>query len=57
METLFAVFANVLELDDDGQPTNERFAERRAAVWLCQYCTGSLPPGEPPLEFWEVELH
>lgn len=57
METLFAIFANVLELDGGGEPVNEKYAERRAAVWLHQYCTGRLPEGEPELESWEVELH
>ena len=57
METCFAIFANVLELDDAGQPTNEKYAERRAAVWLHQYVTGDLPPGEPPLQPWECELY
>jgi hypothetical protein len=32
METCFAIFANVLELDDQGEPTNEKHAERRAAT-------------------------
>jgi hypothetical protein len=27
METCFAIFANVLELDDSGQPVNEKYAE------------------------------
>jgi hypothetical protein len=57
METLFAIFANVLEFDDEGNPVNEKDAERRAAVWLYQYCTGREPEGEPPLETWEVELY
>lgn len=57
MEICFAIFANVLELDDEGQPTNEKHAERRAAAWLHLYCTGDLPPGEPPIEPWESELH
>lgn len=57
METCFAIFANVLELDDDGEPVNEKHAERRAAAWLHRYCTGHLPPGEPELEPWEVALH
>ena len=57
METCFAIFANVLELDDRGEPTNEKYAERRAATWLFQYCTGELPPGEPDLEPWECELY
>lgn len=57
MEMCFAIFANVLELDDDGEPVNEKHAERRAALWLYQYCTGELPPGEAPLQGWEVELY
>jgi hypothetical protein len=32
METCFAIFANVLELDDRGEPTNEKYAERRAVA-------------------------
>ena len=57
METCFAIFANVLELDDSGEPTNEKYAERRAATWLYQHCTGHLPDGQTPLEPWEVELY
>jgi hypothetical protein len=57
METCFAIFANVLELDEDGNPINEKYAERRAATWLYQYCTGRLPPGAPDLESWECELY
>ncbi len=57
METCFAIFANVLELDNAGQPVNARYAERRAATWLYKYCTGSWPNGEPELEPWEVQLY
>ncbi|WIX83007.1 hypothetical protein QRX50_20695 [Amycolatopsis carbonis] len=57
MEICFAIFANVLELDDQGQPVNEKYAERRAALWLYKYCTGELPPGEAELDGWEVELY
>ncbi|MGW0505098.1 DUF7677 family protein [Micromonospora sp. NPDC003241] len=57
METCFAIFANVLELDEHGIPINERYAERRAATWLYQYCTGQLPPGEVDLASWEVQLY
>jgi hypothetical protein len=56
MEICFAIFANVLELDGDGVPTNEKYAERRAATWLYKYCTGVLPLGEADLEPWECEL-
>ncbi|WP_330456563.1 hypothetical protein OIB37_06460 [Streptomyces sp. NBC_00820] len=57
METCFAVFANVLELDKRGEPVNEKYAERRAATWLHRYCTGSLPPGEKDIEPWECALY
>ncbi len=57
METCFAIFANVLELDEHGEPINEKHAERRAATFLYQYCTGALPPGETDLEPWECELY
>jgi hypothetical protein len=57
IETCFAIFVNVLELDDSGEPVNEKYAERRAATWIYQYCTGSLPPGQAELEPWEVELY
>lgn len=57
METCFAIFANVLELDDQGEPVNEKYAERRAATWLHQYSTGRLPDGEPELDDWEVALY
>jgi len=56
-EICFAIFANVLELEDQGEPVNEKYAERRAATWLYRYCTGELPPGEPDLEPWECELY
>src|SRR5215510_5468652 len=57
METCFALFANVLELDDSGQPVNEKHAEKHAATWIYQYCTGKLPPGQPNLEPWETKLY
>lgn len=57
MEICFAVFANVLEFDQRGNPINEKYAERRAASWIYQYCTGNLPAGEAELEPWEVELY
>jgi hypothetical protein len=56
METIFAIFLNNLELDASGEPTNEKYAERRAAYWLYQYCTGAPPKGEAPLEGWECDL-
>jgi hypothetical protein len=57
METCFAIFANVLELDDRGEPINEKYAEHRAAPWPYRYCTGELPPGEADVEPWECALY
>ena len=48
MEICLAIFAKVLELDEDGIPMNEKYSERRAATWLYKYCTGDFPPGEAP---------
>jgi hypothetical protein len=50
-------FANVLEVDDHGEPTNEKYAERRAATWIYRRCTGEPPPGKADLEPWECELY
>jgi hypothetical protein len=57
METCFAIFANVLELDEAGEPVNEKHAEQRSATWLYRYCTGQLPPGQTDLEPWETALY
>jgi hypothetical protein len=57
MAICLAIFVNVLELDDSGQPVNEKYAQARAATWIYQYCTGELPPGQPELQPWEVELY
>jgi hypothetical protein len=56
MERLFAIFANVLELDDDDQVTNAKHAEHRAAQWLRTYLEPEFVI-EPPLEDWEIALH
>lgn len=55
MEAAFSVFLNVLELDDRGNVTNAKAAERRAAQWIRSYCDRGYEP-EPPFEPWEVEL-
>jgi hypothetical protein len=55
LEQTIAIFANVLTFDDEGRPTNAKEAERRAAMWVRQYCAGT--PADPPLEPWEVALY
>jgi hypothetical protein len=56
-EILLAVFVNNLELDEAGEPTNETYAEQRAATFPYRYMTGELPPGEPPIGADEGALY
>ena len=56
LEQVYAIFANVIELDADGAVLNAKHAERRAAQWLLEYCDPSRP-ADPPLEDWELDLH
>lgn len=56
MEQLYAIFANVLEIDKNGNVLNARYAELRAAQWLRSYIDPQYKL-EPPLEPWEVELY
>jgi hypothetical protein len=56
MERLFAIFANVIELDDHGNVTNTKHAEHRAALWLRAYLEPEFVI-KPPLEDWEIALH
>lgn len=55
MEQAVAILANVLRLHDAGNPVNAKQAERRAAMWIRQYCDPSFT-ADPPLEGWEIEL-
>ncbi|BES86144.1 hypothetical protein PEC302107_04030 [Pectobacterium araliae] len=55
-EQVFAIYANVLELDEDGNVLNAKYAEKRATDYLRHYCDPSFTV-EPPYEDWEVELH
>ena len=57
MEQCFTIFLSNLELDRTGEPVNEDHAERRAAVWLYAFCTGTLPPTDAPLQPWELDSH
>lgn len=56
MEQMYAIFANVIELDDDGQVVNAKYAERRAAQWLRRYMDRDYTV-LPPFEGWEVALY
>lgn len=55
LEMTYAIFANVLEMNDKGEVTNAKVAEKRAAQYILGYMTGT--PVEPPFEDWEIELY
>jgi hypothetical protein len=54
MEICCAIVADVLELDDQGEPANDKYAERRAPTWVYRYCTGELPAGRRILRHGNV---
>ena len=56
IEKVFAIYANVIELDQNGEVLNAKYAEKRATDYLRSYCDPSFVV-EPPYEDWETELH
>ncbi|WP_405717690.1 hypothetical protein OG607_01480 [Streptomyces sp. NBC_01537] len=56
LEMVFAVFANVLQVDDSCRTTNDSDAQYRAAQWIRRSCAPSYTV-DPPFEAWETELH
>lgn len=56
IEQVFAIFANVLELDESGQVLNAQYAQKRATDFLRRYCDRNFKV-DPPYEDWEIELH
>jgi hypothetical protein len=56
LEQTYAIFANVLELDDSGTVLNATDAEYRAAQFIRSYVDDAYQV-EPPFEDWEVALH
>jgi hypothetical protein len=56
IEQVFAIYANVIDLDDAGKVLNAKYAEKRATDYLRAYCDPSFIV-EPPFEDWEIELH
>lgn len=56
IEMAYAIFVNVLELDDEGNVLNATYAQKRATDFIRSYCA----PGfivDLPYEDWEIELH
>lgn len=56
IEMVFAIFANVIEMDGEGNVLNFTYAQRRATDYLRSYCDTSFKV-KPPLEDWETELY
>jgi hypothetical protein len=56
IEMVYAIFANVIEMDENGNVLNAAYAEKRATDSLRSYCDSSFKV-EPPYEDWEVALH
>ena len=56
IEQTYAIFANILQVDEKGQVLNAHHAQRRAADYLRAYCDCSFKV-DPPFEAWELELH
>lgn len=56
IEQAFAIFANVIEMDEAGTVLNAAHAQQRAAQYLRSYCDPDYTP-DPPLADWEVALY
>lgn len=56
IEQVYAIFANVIELDEDGQVLNAHYAQKRATDYLRAYFDPNFKV-EPPHEDWELALH
>ena len=56
IEQVYAIYANVLELDENGQVMNDRYAQKRATDYLRSYCDPNFKV-EPPYKDWETALY
>jgi hypothetical protein len=56
IEKAFAIYANVIELDDNGKVLNAKYAEKRATDFIKQYFDPNFKV-EPEYEDWETDLH
>lgn len=56
LEQIFAIYGNVLEVDESGSVLNDGEAQYRAAQWIRAYCDPSYQV-DPPFRTWETELH
>ena len=56
IEQVFAIYVNVIELDDKGKVLNAKYAECIASDYLRSYCDPNFVVS-PPFEDWETALH
>ncbi|WP_105620111.1 DUF7677 family protein [Vallitalea okinawensis] len=56
LEQAYAIFANVIEMDENGIVLNAKYAEKRAAQHIRRYVDSTYIV-EPPFEDWEVKLY
>ncbi len=56
IEQAYAIFANVLELDENGRALNAVYAQKRATDYIRSYCDSSYRV-DPPYEDWELALY
>ncbi len=56
IEQTFAIFANVIELDKEGNVLNAKYAEKRAVDYIRSYCDPEFKV-QPPYKDWETELY
>ncbi|MEM7791761.1 MAG: hypothetical protein AAF546_10195 [Verrucomicrobiota bacterium] len=56
IEQAYAIFMNTLELNEEGNITNLKHAEKRATDYIRSYCDSGFEV-EPPYEDWEITLH
>lgn len=56
IEQAYAIFANVIELDENGQVLNFTHAQKRATDYIKSWFDPSFEV-EPPFEEWETALY
>ena len=56
VEQAYAIYANVIEMDENGTVLNAKYAEKRAVDYIRSYCDPTFKV-DPAYEDWEVELH
>jgi hypothetical protein len=57
VEQAFAIYANNIEMDDQGKVLNDTHAMKRAAQWIRLVCRNQGEKVKPEFEDWEVYLH